>query len=315
MTSLYKAVRVVQAGFLVAAAVTGLSWFETGSTRMEDVAHEELSVEVLAPVENPRGPWQEGVVFSGEHEGIPPDVAPNMTVQARHTVTGLAVEEAEWSGAVVFEATGEGGDAWWSERRTAPVEADGSEARVQVHLPSVVEEAQAMDETADVPSRLSISIELVQEAVLEEKGLSVQVASVDVVPREGFVATELRGDSSTFTEPVEEGTDWVPLALVGGVLVAQGPAWGLRRGRAPWENRWGVSASMVGGLEVPEGAPEAPTEELFSLARDRGGSLLVDRERGIAVVPGDPPVWGVVEAGAGEEKPGLGAGDDESHVG
>lgn len=295
MTSLYKALRLLQAALLLAALLTGLSLFEEKSPAMQETGQQELSLEVQAPVENPKGPWDEGMVFTGEHEGIPPHVAPRLMVHASHTAIGIDVGNESWSSAIVFEARGEGGDVWWSTRQAVPLNVSGDDARLEIDLSSVVADAEAMDEAADVPSRLSIMIEIEHQATRGDGVTKAHLASVDLIPREGFVATELRGDSSTVAEPAEEQRNWLPIALIGGALVAEGPAWFVRRGRDPWEDTWGASAREVEGLTVPEEAPRASVEDVVAIARDRSHPVLVDREQGVILAAGDPPIWSSIE--------------------
>lgn len=299
MIDTYKAIRVAQGILLLAAGLTGLSWFEDARTQQtQQLGGETLTLDTRAPVENAQGPWTEDMVFTEAHAGIPLGVAPTLNATARYASDGLPASEHAWSGTLTYTATGDGGSTWWTRERPVALNTSGQQAWVQLDLPQVVGHARAMVDATDVPSRLSISLEIRHEARVVVDGDARETshaASVELVPREGFVVPQTHDDSSTYAAPVDAATDWTPVALVGAVVLAEGGAVYLRRGREPWEGAWGVDAVVVEELDVPATAATTELEALLSTARNRTGSVYVDRSAGLVLAPGDPPLVAAID--------------------
>lgn len=300
MIDAHKGLRVAQAMLLAAAALTGLAWFEdTRGQETEQIGEEALTVATRAPVQNPKGPWTNDTVFTEAHAGIPLGVAPTINVTATYQTQHLAASDHGWTATLRYEATGEGGGTWWSITRPVALNTSDTSAYVELDLPRIVQKARSMTAATDVPARLSLTLAIHHEGTVVVDGDARQTrhtTTVDLVPREGFVVPQTHDDGSTYARPVEAGLDRTPIAFAGVALLAEGPAFALRRRREPWEGAWGVDPVEVDELEIPPNAPRTDLKALLSAARDRDGTLLVDRAAGLALAPGDPPLTARLDA-------------------
>lgn len=296
MIDTYKALRIAQGALLLAAALTGLSWFEDArGQETREIGSERLTVDLRAPVQDPKGPWDRSTVFTEEHEGVPLDVAPNLNVTARYATDGVTASDRVWSAELEYEATGDSGKTWWSTTTPVALNTTDTSAQAELDLPAIVQEARSMEAATDIPTRLSIRLEIHHEATVTVDGDARETShttAVDLVPKEGWVVPQTDDDSTTYAQPVEAGIDWLPIALAGSAVFSEGPAAWIRRRRDPCERAWGVDRIVVQGLEIPSEAATADLGDLLPQARDRGGSVYVDEATGRVLAPGDPPLVG-----------------------
>lgn len=289
-----KALRVVQVALVLGALLTGLGWFEEDrSSATHELGEGSLQIRTSAPVENPRGPWQEGDVFTDGHAGVPLDVAPTLNVTATHRTDGLSAEDATWNATLRVEATGDEGGVWWRQARSIAVETEDDATRLSIDLPATIREAREMADEAGVPSRLTIEIDVRHQATVTVDGdprPSDLVATVELVPREGFVVVQTRDDASTYSRPVDAGIDPLPPVLLGAAILAEGAIRFARRDDAPWESVRGVRVLAVEDLEEPSDSHRVSFEDIASAARDENRPLLVDPTTGIAVLDGASPL-------------------------
>lgn len=296
MIDTYKAIRIAQGVLLLAAALTGLSWFEDArGQETREIGSERLAVDLRAPVQDPKGPWDSSTVFTEEHEGVPLDVAPHLNVTARYGTDGVTASDHAWSAELAYEATGDSGKTWWST--TQPVELDTTDERAEAELDlrAIVQEARSMETSTDIPMRLTIRLEIHHEATVTVDGDARETShttAVDLVPKEGWVVPQTDDDSTTYAQPVEPGIDWLPVALAGVAVFSEGPAAWIRRRRDPCQMAWGIKRIVVQGLEIPQNAATAEIDDLLSQARDRGGAVYVDEDTGRVLSPGEPPLVG-----------------------
>lgn len=296
MIDTYKAIRIAQGVLLLAAALTGLSWFEDArGQETREIGSERLAVDLRAPVQDPKGPWDSSTVFTEEHEGVPLDVAPHLYVTARYGTDGIHASEHAWSAELEYEATGDSGKTWWSTTTPVALNTTDTSAQAELDLRAIVQEARSLEASTDIPMRLTIRLAIHHDATVTVDGDARQTShttAVDLVPKEGWVVPQTDDDSTTYAEPVEAGIDWLPLALAGTAVVFEGPAAWIRRRRDPCQTAWGINRIEVKGLEIPSQAATADLDDLLSEARDRGGSVFVDEDSGLVLAPGQPPLVG-----------------------
>lgn len=214
----------------------------------------------------------------------------------------MTASDPTWSALLRYEATGEGGGIWWRTTEPVAIESADANASLTLELTQAIEEARKLADAAEVPSRLTLSVEVRHEATVAIDGelrTSEHATIADLVPREGFVVVETHEDGSTYSQPVEEGRDWTPVALLGAVLLAEGAVHLHRRRDPSWMHERGVEAVEVTRLTRPTRGHRPSLDTLLRLARNRDQPLLVDEETGIALVNGDPPLWSSIPSDRG----------------
>lgn len=292
MRNLSKIMRVVQIALVLGAVLTGLSWFaDDHAPQSQELGEERLTIRTEAPVQTAQGPWTQDMVFTQDHAGVPLDIAPTMNITAAYQNDSFQSEGHDWTAKLRFEATGDEGNTWWSTTRALPIEESNRSATVSVDLPALVREGRELEQAAGVPSRLSLGVDVQHEGqvtVANEPRSTTHTASVDIVPREGFVVANTHPDSTTYTQPVEEERDWTPAALFAVAVIAEGGIRVSRRNDAGWKHARGVQAVEVASLSVPDEKHDVSLDALLAVAREQSQPLLVDEEAGLALVEGPP---------------------------
>lgn len=300
-----KATRAVQVALLLLAALAGLSMAEqTATTRT--VGQESLAVGVEAPVQDPRGPWSAGDVFTEDDAGIPVDVAPRWNVTASHTGSGVDATDHVWSATLVLRERGPEGGNWWRVTEDLPVEGSGASVRVPLDANATLQRARQLEAEAGVPGTLQMRVVVRHQADLVVQGeerSTVTVASLTAIPDGDRVTVTADDDGTTFAESAESGLSPLPFALAGAAAALEIVPWRARKDRRPWEDP-DVETVQVEGLSVPADVPRTTLERLVAVAKRRDGVVLVDVAAGIALLRGPPDLWARLGEGPFEDVPG-----------
>lgn len=282
-----RRLRVVQVALGLGALFLFLSWAD-GPRTTPTPGRDQLSMDLAAPVINPRGAWGAGDVLTDEAPGIPLDVAPNATLTVTYSSSGVTARDAGWTARLRIAETAEGG-AWWSVERDLPVTAENDRASVGVSLADLVREALGYERDANVPGQLELQVlvsHAVQVQVQDQDALAVRSATARFVPSGDVVFVAV--DDGEGVYPVSAARAWpwpVAIALAGAVVIEAVIAAG-RRFWAPWQRAVGVHIVAVHGLVPPPGTAQSDLPTLLQAARRSHGQVLLDEEAGIAVLTG-----------------------------
>lgn len=293
----YKAIRVVQVLVIVSAALLGLSWLETDTTTTEEIGGERLDVTYEAIVQNDAGPWPPGTTMTDADAGIPHNAAPLVEFTfTYHHAGDLNPRDEAWTASMHLVATGDGGSPWWSQEHPVVLETNSSTATARVNLTDILSQADDLSNELDMDHQMSITLSVQHESTVtvdDAIRTTRHEAHIDLDPREGYVATNARGDDSSYARTVEEERDGLSLVLFAPALVLEAPAQWLRRRRPPWENIWGLDVAHVQSNPfLQENAMEAPLDEILETARERDALVTVDGTRVHAHL--EPPLWAPV---------------------
>lgn len=306
--SAVQAARVVQVLLVLGAVLTGLSMAEQ-TAAVRNVGEESLSVGVEAPVENPRGPWEDGQVLTEADAGIPVDVAPRWNVTARHATDAVPAAGHDWSAELEIRERGDEGRDWWSVEEDLPVEAEGASIRIPLDANATLERARQLDDEAGVAGRLQVRVVVRHTGDVTVDGetrRSGALATLQLIPEDDRFVVQTSDGGTTYSETVEREISPMPFALAAAAVAVEAvPAWA-RRHRDPWEEP-AVDTVLVDGLTVPGDAARSSLEDLLETARDRDVVVLVDVDADVAFVAEPAPIWarlgqeGFREVGSSDE--------------
>lgn len=299
---------------LVTGGFLGLAWYEDRGAETEQVGHERLGLALSAPATQARGPWDGTTVFTEASAGIPLQVAPNATLEARHTAGGaVKVLDHRWTATLHLEQKGDGARPWWTVEEPVPLVTSTDQATATVELPlaEIADRALDLQNESGMPGRLDVKVTVTHRAnvtVLAGPQASELTSTLRLDPREGYLIPEPREDSQTYSQVTDSQPPWTAggIALAG--LATAGVAQ-IQRSRAPaWHRARGVTTVEVQGHEPPAG-PVTGIDELLATARDQGAPVLVDAEAGWASLAGPVELRARLEAGRAHAD-GSGSSDD-----
>ncbi len=276
---------------LVTGGFLGLSWYEDRGTETEQVGHERLSLALSAPATHAKGPWDQTTVFTDTSAGIPLQVAPNATLEARHAAGGVveALDHA-WTATLHLEQKGDGARPWWTIEEPIPLETSSDEgtATLQLPLAEITDRALTLQNESSMPGRLDVKVTVTHQAnvtVLSGPQASELISTLRLDLREGYVVPQLKEDSQSYSQVTESEPPWTAAGIALAGLLTAGVAQ-VQRSRAPaWQRARGVTTVTVQD-HVPTDGPITHIDELLATARDQGAPVLVDPEAGWASLEG-----------------------------
>lgn len=281
------ALRVAQAALLVAAVVSGLAWMDTGE-RVVPLGSDALALDVAAPVAEERGPWLVGDVLTEADAGVDVDVAPQWTVTATRTASGVDVEEGAWSAALTIEKVGGDGRTWWSVVEEVEPEVEGDAASFPLDAAALVARAQALDNATRTPGRLDLTLAVVHAGdvvVGTDRHAVVRTSLLQIAPSGSLVSLGVVEDSGDWSTVEPAPTPWTTMLLGAGAAAAEIPARLAARRVPAWRRARGVDVVEAAGVTIPD-VPRTDLATALGVAKRTGGVVLVDRARGLAVVQG-----------------------------
>ncbi len=301
---------------LVTGGFLGLAWYEDRGTQTEQVGHERLGLALSAPATHAKGPWQATTVFTDASAGIPLQVAPDATLEARHTTGGVVeVLDHRWTATLHLEQKGDGARPWWTVEEPVPLDTSTDQATATMELPlaEIADRALTLQNQSGMPGRLDVKVTVTHQAnatVLAGPQASELTSTLRLDPREGYLIPEPREDSQTYSQVTASQPPWTAGGTVLAGLLTAGIAQVQRVRAPPWQRARGVTTVEVQG-HVPTHGPLTGIDQLLATARDQGAPVLVDTASGWASLEG--PVELRARLGT-DGATGTGAGSSNGHA-
>lgn len=280
---------------IMGASYVALQWMEDESPRAL-LSTERLQIDIEAPAQYAKGPWQTGHTFDRSSVGIPLELAPIWQVTAMYSRDGAPVQEGRWGATVETIQRGSGGKAWWTHEQEIEITESDGQANLSLNMTKLVENADRMKSEADVPGALQIRVAVHRTStVMTESGPAeaTRTARLLIDPQESFVRVEAHDDEATYHTTGAQGFPTVAAGLGMFTFAAGGLAL-YARTRVPSSPL--RTALPVRGLKVPGQSVRVDSESLARMARSRASTLLVDRDTGLLYLGGDIPMTGQLSA-------------------
>jgi len=240
-----------------------------------------------------RGPCSKGDVLTKDSAGVPLELPPEWNVKLTHHTDGFHADDHEWSGVLTVRETSNAGRDWWSYERPIPLATNGDTARAHLKVSSIVDEVRTQSNQADVDGQLRIAIAFEHATTLsapERTQASRQSARIDLSVAGGAVAPVVTEADRTYQTSAKKGRPVLALGLLVAVAAIEAPIQGIRRGLAPWERYAGVDVLDGQRAPIPRKHTAIPLDRLMAVARAEAESVIVDEDRGIALLAGDMPL-------------------------